>query len=380
MGTKINYGLNAKLLLEDGTVFIGYGLGFPCRAVGESVFTTGMVGYPESLTDPSYRGQILCFTYPLIGNYGVPDLVSRDEFGLPIGFESDSLQISGMVVQEFCEKPSHWACKISLDAWLKEGRIAGIHGIDTRELTKKLRLHGVMMSILDVSKDPAPDKILLDMLKASRRYEVTNFVDAVSVKHPIEYGANYRDVVVLIDCGVKLSIIRELLRRELKVIRVPYNVSIQEILKYNPKGVVLSNGPGDPKHCIATIKTVKELFREDVPMLGICLGTQIIALALGADTFKMKYGHRGQNKPCVDLNRSYVTSQNHGYAVDPESLKGTGLRTWFVNADDKTVEGIKHENGRCISVQFHPEVSPGPYDTTFVFDEFHKILGAVRSK
>jgi carbamoyl-phosphate synthase small subunit len=174
--------------------------------------------------------------------------------------------------------------------------------------------------------------------------------------------------------------VRELLRRGLKVIRVPYNASSKEVLKYNPKGVVISNGPGDPKLCVDTARTTKELFEEGVPTLGICLGTQIIALAFGGDTFKLKYGHRGQNKPCVDKSRSYVTSQNHGYTVDTESLKGTGLKPWFVNADDKTSEGLKHENGRCISVQFHPEASPGPNDTTFVFDEFYKILGGGRSE
>ncbi len=379
MGVETKYRLKAKLALEDGTLFDGYGFGFPSRTVGEVVFNTGMVGYTESLTDPSYRGQLLCFTYPLIGNYGVPDLAARDKYNLPVGFESESLQVSGVVVQEVCEEPSHWASKMSLNEWLKQGKVSGIYGIDTRELTKKLRVHGVMMSVLEISKDPTSDEDLIKALKASRSYEEINFVEEVSTKQPIEYGRG-DDAVVLIDCGVKISIVRELLRRGLKVIRVPYNASSKEVLKYNPKGVVISNGPGDPKLCVNTTRTTKELFEKGVPILGICLGTQIIALALGGDTFKLKYGHRGQNKSCVDMGRSYVTSQNHGYTVDTESLKGTGLKPWFVNADDKTCEGLKHKNGRCISVQFHPEASPGPYDTTFVFDEFYKILGGGSSE
>ncbi len=375
MDVEKNIKLKAKLVLEDGTVFNGNGFGFPRKTVGEVVFNTGMVGYTESLTDPSYRGQILCFTYPLIGNYGVPDITLKDEYGLPIGFESETLQVSGVIAQEICEKPSHWKSKINFDEWLKQNKISGIHGIDTRNLTKKIRSHGVMMSVLEVSDNPTSDENLIHSLKASRNYGDINFVEEVSVKEPIEYGKGDK-VVVLIDCGVKLNIIRELLNRRLKVIRVPYNATSNDILNYQPNGVLVSNGPGDPKICNKTVKTVKELFDEKVPMLGICLGTQIIALALGGDTYKLKYGHRGQNKTCVDLdtNRSYITSQNHGFTINPESLKDTGLNPWFVNADDKTGEGLKHINGKCISVQFHPEASPGPYDTKHVFDEFYRIL------
>lgn len=376
MGYKTKDVLKAKLALDDGTVIDGYGFGFPTRTTGEVVFNTGMVGYTESLTDPSYRGQILCFTYPLIGNYGVPDYAVRDEHGLPVGFESESLQVSGAVVQEVCETPNHWASKMSLDEWLRLGKVPGIYGIDTRELTKRIRVHGVMMGVLEVAEKTSSDDALLESLRSSQQYGEINFVKEVSVKQPLEYGAGDK-VVVLIDCGVKLSIIRELLQRGMKVVRAPYNISADEVLKYHPDGVLISNGPGDPKRCTETIKTVQDLFRKDVPMLGICLGTQILALALGGDTFKLKYGHRGQNKPCVVTDggrRGYVTSQNHGYAIDPKSLSGTGLRPWFVNADDKTGEGLRHENGRCISVQFHPEASPGPYDTRYVFDEFDRIL------
>lgn len=375
MDVKSDIKLKAKLVLEDGTIFNGNGFGIPSKIAGEVVFNTGMVGYTESLTDPSYRGQILCFTYPLIGNYGVPNFFIKDEYGLPIGFESETLQVSGVIAQEICNKPSHWASTLNLNEWLRHNKISGIQNIDTRYLTKKLRDHGVMMSILEVSDTPSSDEYLIRNLKKSRNYDDINFVDEVSVNKTIDYGTGNK-VVVLIDCGVKISIIRELLRRKLKVIRVPYDTSLDDIQKYQPNGVLVSNGPGDPKICEKTVKTVKGLFGEGVPLLGICMGTQIIALALGGDTYKLKYGHRGQNKPCIDLdtNRSYVTSQNHGYAVNPESLENTELKPWFVNADDKTGEGLKHTNGKCISVQFHPEASPGPYDTKHVFDEFFKIL------
>jgi len=367
--------LKARLVLEDGSVFNGYGFGALGRVVGEVVFNTGMVGYTEALTDPSYRGQILCFTYPLIGNYGVPHPPTLDEFGLPVGFESHSVQVSGVVVQEICITPSHWASKISVDEWLKLSGVPGIYGIDTRELTKKLRVQGVMMGVLEVAEEPSSIDSLIKALKMSRSYGEIDFVREVSVEEPVVYDGGGR-VVVLIDCGVKLNIVRELVRRGLKVIRVPFNTPSDDLLRYSPEGVVVSNGPGDPKLCTEAMRTVKELFDRGKPMLGICLGTQIIALALGGDTYKLKYGHRGQNKPCIDLEtgRSYVTSQNHGYAVDSDTLNGTGLKVWFVNADDKTVEGLRHEDGLCLSVQFHPEASPGPYDTEFVFDEFLEIL------
>ena len=375
MDVERNPGLIAKLVLNDGTVLKGEGFGFSSITVGEIVFNTGMVGYTESLTDPSYRGQILCFTYPLIGNYGVPEFRRRDKYNLPVGFESESIQVSGVIVNEICEKPSHWASKITLNEWLKQSKVSGIYGIDTRELTKKIRVHGVMMSILEVSKEPSSDDFLIKKLENNLNYNDINFVEKVSVKEPVEYGVG-DNKVVLIDCGVKLNIVRELLRRGLKVIRVPYDTSSRDILDFQPRGVIVSNGPGNPKQCVKTVRTVNELFDESIPLLGICLGTQIIGLALGGDTYKLKYGHRGQNKPCIDLEtlRSYVTSQNHGYAINPKSLEGTGLKPWFVNADDKTIEGLKHKNGRCISVQFHPEASPGPNDTEYVFDEFLNIL------
>jgi carbamoyl-phosphate synthase small subunit len=375
LGVETKEKLKARLILEDGTVFNGHGFGFPDRVVGEIVFNTGMVGYTESLTDPSYRGQMLCFTYPLIGNYGVPDLGKRDRFGLPIGFESESIQASALIVQEVCKEPSHWSSITTLDNWLEKERIPAIHGIDTRNLTKKLRVHGVMMSVLEVSESPSSKEVLLDYLRSQKSYSEINFVNNVSIDHEVEYGVGQKRVVV-IDCGVKISIIREIIDRGYKVIRVPFNSPIEKILSFNPDGVIISNGPGDPKLCNETISSTRDLFKKKIPLLGICLGTQIIALALGGDTFKLKYGHRGQNKPCSDEFHSYVTSQNHGFSVNPESLENTGLETWFTNSDDKTLEGMRHKNGRCLSVQFHPEASPGPYDTGYVFDEFCKIMEA----
>ncbi len=362
---------NAALLLEDGTLFLGRGFGYPTRRVGEVVFTTGMVGYTESITDPSYKGQILTFTYPLIGNYGVPLYTDADAYGIPSNFESDSAMVSGIVVSELCRKPSHWRSKKTLDERLFEEGICGIEGVDTRMLTKKLRVYGVMMGAIEVSEDEIDIEDMRTSLARAQRYGEQDFVSIVSTRETKIYGEG-NDKVVLIDCGVKYGIIRELLKQGLRVIRVPYDTSAAEILEYNPKGVVVSNGPGDPKVCEKTTQTVAELIDGNIPMLGICLGVQIIALSQGGDTYKLKYGHRGQNKPCIDLKsgRNYITSQNHGYAVDPTSINGSGLRVWMINADDKTVEGVYHETKPIWAVQYHPEASPGPYDTTFIFELF----------
>lgn len=362
---------SAALLLEDGTIFLGRGFGYPTQKVGEVVFTTGMVGYTESITDPSYRGQILTFTYPLIGNYGVPSFSDVDQHNIPLNFESDVAQVSGVVVSEVCRAPSHWRSKKSLHDWLYEEGVFGIEGVDTRELTKRLRVHGVMMGVIGVFEEEVDLESMKVKLAKAERYGEQDFVSMVSVKEPKIYGEG-NDKVVVIDCGIKYGIIRELLKRGLKVIRVPYNASPSEILEYNPKGVLVSNGPGDPKICVKTIQTVGSLIDEGIPMLGICLGVQIITLALGGDTYKLKYGHRGQNKPCLDLRteRNYITSQNHGYAVDPASIRGSGLNVWMINADDRTVEGVYHDSKPVFAVQYHPEASPGPYDTTFIFDLF----------
>lgn len=367
----------AVLVLIDGTVFTGYGFGATVKNSGEVVFSTSMVGYPESLTDPSYRGQILTLTYPLVGNYGVPpyDL----NFGLPIYFESDRIQVQGLVIHELCHEPHHWASTRTLDKWLSDEGIPGIYGIDTRKLTKKLRTYGVMLGLLqvcEVGEEPDVDRLLQEA-KNIPDPNMTDLVKQVTVKEPVHYKVDGEHTVVLIDAGVKYSILRNFIRRGISVVRVPYDFSAKEILEYKPDGVIVSNGPGDPKKCVDTIKCVEEL-AEQLPLMGICLGNQILTLALGGDTYKLKYGHRSQNQPALDLktNRCYITTQNHGYAVAAEPLRKTPLETWFINANDKTIEGVKHTSKPVFAVQWHPEASPGPYDTEFLFDAFKKLMEA----
>jgi carbamoyl-phosphate synthase small subunit len=365
-------------MLEDGIVFSGIGFGYPSEIAGEVVFNTGMVGYTETLTDPSYRGQILCMTYPLVGNYGVPSFDVKDEYGLSKFFESDRIQVKALLIHDLSDVASHWSCVKTLDQWLYEQKIPGIYGIDTRELTKKLRVHGVMMGAIAVSDKGPVDDARMRKLVSGAKYEGLNFMPEVSTSKPQEYGDKDRPCVVLLDTGTKYSIIRNIIRTGFRVVRMPWDAPYEQIMSYDPKGVVISNGPGDPKVCTSTIKTATKLIKTSTPTLGICLGNQILALAGGADTYKLKFGHRGQNKPCVDLRnmQSYVTSQNHGYGIDPESLDGTGFKVWFANADDDTVEGIEHSSKPVIAVQFHPEASPGPYDCMFVFDRFKQIIDA----
>lgn len=362
---------DALLLLADGSIFFGSGFGAEVDAIGEVVFNTGVVGYPESMTDPSYAGQVLCFTYPLIGNYGVPLYEDRDEFGLPRFFESDSIKVKGIVVQEACEAPSHWASKRTLSKWMESEGVPGIEGVDTRALVTKLREAGVMMGILANGREAQERGQLAELLTKAESYSAQNFVKAVSVSKPVVHGDS-GERVVLLDCGIKYGIVRNLVKRGFQVVRLPYNASYSSVMKYDPVGVVVCNGPGDPQILEDTAGCVGSLVDGEVPVLGICLGEQIVGMSQGAKTFKLKYGHRGQNKPCLDLTtgRGYVTSQNHGYALSEETLKGTELRPWFLNADDRTVEGIYHTTRPCMGVQFHPEATPGPFDTTFVFDRF----------
>jgi carbamoyl-phosphate synthase small subunit len=363
-------------MLEDGTVFEGIGFGYPTEIAGEVVFNTGMVGYTETLTDPSYRGQILCMTYPLVGNYGVPSFDVKDQYGLPKFFESDGIQARALLIHDLSDVSSHWSAVKTLDQWLYEEKIPGIYGIDTRELTKKLRVRGVMMGAIIVSDKGPVDESRLKKLASGAKYEGLNFMPEVSTTEPKEYGNKDRDCIAVLDTGVKYSIIRNIMRTGYRVVRLPWNAAYDQIMSFKPKGVVISNGPGDPKVCMPTIRTAAKLIKMSTPTLGICLGNQILALAGGADTYKLKFGHRGQNKPCIDLrdNLSYVTSQNHGYGIDPKSLDGTGFHVWFANADDDTVEGIEHSSKPVIAVQFHPEASPGPYDCMFVFDRFKEII------
>jgi len=367
----------AVLVLEDGSHFFGHSFGAVKKVSGEIVFSTSMVGYPEALTDPSYKGQILTLTYPLVGNYGVPpyDL----ELGIPRYFESESIKVTGLVIHGLCKKPYHWASTKTLDDWLKNENVPGIYGIDTRKLTKKLRVKGVMLGILQVyeeGEEPNLEKLLKEV-ETVPDPNLTDLVRKVTIKEPVRHEVGGNKIVVLIDCGVKYGILRNLLKRGINVVRVPYNFSTEEILEYNPSGVIVTNGPGDPKKCVKTIECVRGLVEEDIPTMGICLGTQILALALGGDTYKLKHGHRSQNQPVLDLetNRCYITTQNHGYAVNLDSLNGTNLEAWFMNANDKTVEGIKHKSKTAFALQWHPEASPGPYDTEFLFDEFLKLAG-----
>lgn len=349
-----------SLILEDGSEFPGRLFGAETAVSGEVVFTTGMVGYPESLTDPSYAGQILTCTYPLIGNYGVPGL-ERDEFGLPTGFESERVQITGLVVATLSDDTSHWSARRSLDDWLRESRVPGIQGVDTRALAKRIREKGAMLGkIISEDRDiPLTDPNL------------TNLVARVSVAERIEYGSD-GPRVVLVDTGAKANIIRALVRRGARVIRVPWD---HDFMNEDLDGLFLANGPGDPKMAAITIANIRRALDAKIPTMGICLGNQLLALAAGADTYKLKFGHRSQNQPCLEVGtrRCYVTSQNHGYAVNGATLP-EGWREWFVNANDGTNEGIRHEYRPLRSVQFHPEAAPGPTDTMELFDRFLEMV------
>ncbi len=337
-----------KLTLQNSAVFEGENFGANSSISGEVVFTTGMTGYVESLTDPSFAGQILVCTYPLIGNYGVP---SSDTF------ESCKIQIAGLIVSEYSENYSHGDAQQSLDAWLKTSGVPAITGVDTRALTKLLREHGVMLGHLGSSPESAhftdPNQ--------------ENLVARVSPAEKRIYG-NGPITIIAIDCGMKENIVRSLTRPEVTLVRVPWDYNFTAD-SYD--ALFISNGPGDPTACTTTIKHIQMAMRAAKPILGICLGNQLLALAAGATTFKLKYGHRGQNQPCIDTktNRCYITSQNHGYAVETTSLP-SDWEEWFKNANDGSNEGIRHKTKPWMSVQFHPEAAPGPTDTAWIFDEF----------
>ena len=349
----------AKIILEDGSVFEGYSFGSERAVSGELVFNTGMVGYPETLTDPSYRGQILTMTYPLIGNYGVPG--DEREENLMNYFESDKIQVQGLVIADYSDEYSHWNAKKSLSRWMEENDVPGIYGIDTRELTKILREKGTMLGKIVYEKDT------IDFEDPNTR----NLVSEVSIKEPTIYKRGKKRII-LIDCGVKNNIIRVFLRRNITVIRVPWNY---DFLNEKVDGIVLSNGPGDPKMCGDTIQNVRRSLKRNIPILGICLGSQILALAANANTYKLKYGHRSHNQPCIEAGtkRCYITSQNHGYAVDSDTLS-EDWREWFFNNNDKTNEGVVHISKPFFGVQFHPEASPGPDDAELIFDMFMRAM------
>ncbi len=341
-----------KLFLKDGTVIEGAGFGADVAVSGEVVFNTGMTGYVEGFTDPSYAGQIVVLTYPLVGNYGVPDRET---------WESEKLQIAGLVVSEYSEAYSHHDAKHSLGEWLKTSGIPAITGVDTRALTKKLREHGVMLGQLT---DRKPAEVFADPNEE-------NLVAQVSPKEIRTYG-NGPTKVIAIDCGMKENIVRSLVRPEITLVRVPWDYDFTQD-EYD--ALFISNGPGDPTACVPTIEHIKGAMAADKPILGICLGNQLLALAAGGKTYKLKYGHRGQNQPCIEAatGRCYITSQNHGFAVDVKTLP-SGWEEWFKNANDDSNEGIRHKTKPWRSVQFHPEACPGPTDTAWIFDEFINSL------
>lgn len=356
----------AKLVLEDGTVFRGLGFGADRPVRGEVVFNTGMTGYVETFTDPSYTGQILVTTYPLIGNYGVSP---RGETPLAGNWESDGVKLLGLVVSEFSPGYSHHTAQMGLDPWLREAGVPALCGIDTRALTRKLREVGVMQGM--IVPDEHPHELIAPTLDAER------VVPRVSCPDAVTYRAGDTSVL-LVDCGAKLNIIRHLLQRGITVHRVPWNTNLLTV-EHDYDGIVLSNGPGDPKAVMPLVGQVRALLSQNKPIFGICLGNQILALAAGADTYKLKYGHRSQNQPCQDLfsRRCVITSQNHGYAVRESSIP-PDWDTWFVNINDGTNEGIRHRQKPFMAVQFHPEAAPGPVDTEFLFDDFARTLAQYR--
>jgi len=375
----LKYERPAILMFQDGRYFEGIGFGATRRICGEIVFTTVTgAGYNETLTDPSYHEQICIMTHPLVGNYGVPDWI-RDDNDLLMHFESDSIKVKGYIVNECCKEPSHYQSVKSLDDFLQEQGVPGIEWIDTRALTKIIRDEGVKLGLLQVfnpSEKPDIEKLKQEVKNISDPND-KHLAGEVSTKQLIEYiPENPKGTVVLIDLGVKLNIIRNLLMRNLKVIVVPYNLDYDKIMDYNPDGVLISNGPGDPIKCENAIKVVKNLIENSIATMGICLGNQILGLAAGAKTYKLKYGHRGGNKPVIHVptGRCYITTQNHGYAVRTENLEETDFEQLFYNADDNTNEGIIHKTKPIFSVQFHPEANPGPLDTIDLFDYFIKLM------
>ena len=344
----------ARLILEDGTTFCGWSFGYDGNTAGEVVFNTAMSGYPESLTDPSYAGQILVTTFPLIGNYGVPDTGLADN-GLPLFMESDRIHAKAIVVADYSETYSHWNAKESLASWLQREKVPGITGIDTRRLTKVLREHGVMMGkivIEGAEAKPQPTE--------QEDYGSVNWVEQVSCKEVITYKP---------ECSMVL------IRRGIEVVRVPWDYDFNE-LEFD--GLFLANGPGDPERCEKTVEHIRTFLKNEKvkPCMGICLGNQLLARAAGANTYKLKYGHRSHNQPVqqVGTTRCFITSQNHGYAVDDKTLP-SDWEPLFVNMNDGSNEGIRHKTNPWMSAQFHPEACSGPVDTEFLFDEFVKMLG-----
>ena len=349
------------LVLEDGTIYEGEAFGSRREVLGEVVFATGMTGYQESLTDPSYCGQILVSSYPLIGNYGVN---SRD-------FQSKKVQVWGYAVKEKCDYPSHRDCTKTIDQLLGENDVPGIWGIDTRSLIRQLRTHGTMRGGI-TTEEP---KEFLERVRSMKHPEESNLVSRVSTKRMLRFDEKKPKTVALLDCGLKSNIVEEL-RSRFNVIQLPYNTEENAVRDLEPDGIFISNGPGNPAHpeMLSTIVSTLAKLKDDYPMMGICLGHQLLSLTFGARTYKLKFGHRGINQPVMLEGRAYITSQNHGFAVDAESAQDAKLEITVTNLNDGTVEGMKHRDLPIFSVQFHPEAHPGPMDTGFLFDRFMKML------
>lgn len=348
------------ICLENGQTFKGYSFGATREVIGELVFTTGMCGYIETLTDPSYYGQIVMQTFPLIGNYGI---INEDK-------ESNKPYVSAYIVREKCDKPSNFRCDEALDTFLKENDIPGVYGVDTREITKIIRESGVMNAFITTNpKNADYEKI--------KEYKIVDAVKSVSAEKPqLIPSDSHKYNVVLLDFGAKKNIVRELNKRGCNVAVMPYNTKAEDILKLGVDGIMLSNGPGDPSENTEIVEELKKLIGK-VPMFGICLGHQLLALAMGGKTTKLKYGHRGVNQPVKNLEtgRTYISSQNHGYAVVNETIEAAGGKVSYINANDGTCEGVDYEDKKAFSVQFHPEACSGPHDTRFIFDKFIDMMG-----
>lgn len=348
------------ICLENGQTFKGYSFGATKEVIGELVFTTGMCGYIETLTDPSYYGQIVMQTFPLIGNYGI---INEDK-------ESNKPYVSAYIVREKCDKPSNFRCDEDLDTFLKENDIPGVYGVDTIEITKIIRESGVMNAFITTNpKNADYEKI--------KEYKIVDAVKSVSAEKPqLIPSDSHKYNVVLLDFGAKKNIVRELNKRGCNVAVMPYNTKAEDILKLGVDGIMLSNGPGDPSENTEIVEELKKLIGK-VPMFGICLGHQLLALAMGGKTTKLKYGHRGVNQPVKNLEtgRTYISSQNHGYAVVNETIEAAGGKVSYINANDGTCEGVDYEDKKAFSVQFHPEACSGPHDTRFIFDKFIDMMG-----
>ncbi|MCQ4637288.1 glutamine-hydrolyzing carbamoyl-phosphate synthase small subunit [Anaerovorax odorimutans] len=355
--------MEGLLYLEDGSVYKGHGFGFKGTAVGELVFNTSMTGYQKILTDPSYKGQVITMTYPLVGNYGISDIDN----------ESGSIHAFGLVIKDLCQKPSNSNSVKSLDEWLVEQRTPGIWGVDTRKITKKIRTEGTVKCVISnegISIEEAKKICETNSLRG-------DWMKAVSAPERMTLGDGGEYKVAVLDFGVKLSILKSLMKRGCELEMFPYGTPAEEILAYHPDGIFLTNGPGDPQEATEAVKETAVLLRDaGVPIFGICMGHQILALAAGGQTYKLKYGHRGGNHGVYDKDtkRSYITSQNHGYAVKMESIMLNGMEVTHLNLNDGTVEGMEHRDLPVFSVQFHPEASPGPNDSAYLFDKFVTLM------